>query len=95
MENKLKSKVKDQVIKLQFKAACRRVEKQQARINDVRMRVLRRCLTVLEKCGVPVSNEEKEIVAEMISLYDETIQDLSKEVDKFRWCVENHDKESC
>ena len=87
MENKLKSKVKDQVIKLQFKAACKQVERRQNQLNNIRLGVLRRCLTNLEKCGFPVTNEEKEIVAEMISLYDETIQDLSKEIDRFRWYV--------
>ena len=69
---------------LDFKLSLFKVRCTHKRLMKVRLRILKLCLHKVVKIGIPKNNEENETLKRIIAFYDETIQDLNKDIDRCR-----------
>lgn len=87
----LKAVAKKEKNRREFVRACEKVKKTHAKVNAIRLKILKTCLRDLDDVGIPVTAEEKELMSKMINLYDKTLQELSEDVKRFRGYVAEYD----
>lgn len=86
MQN-LKAKIKKKIQKEQFLHACEKVKRTHKKVNACRFKILETCLRDLDEVGIPVTDKEKDLMTQMIALYDKTLQELGEDVKRFRGYV--------
>ena len=84
----LKNVTKEEKSRRDFVKACERLKKQHAKVNDIRFKLLKACLKEMDEIGIPVTAEEKELMTHAIQLYDETLQELKDDANRFREYLE-------
>ena len=84
----LKTVTKEEKNRREFVKACERLKKKHAKINDIRFKILKTCLREMNEIGIPVTTEEKELMANAIQLYDKTLQELKDDANRFRGYLE-------
>jgi hypothetical protein len=84
----IKAKAHDKKIKWEFMHACKKVKRAHNKVNAHRFKILRTCLKNMDRLGIPVTAEEKDLMARMIALYDETLLELGDDTKRFREYVE-------
>ena len=70
-----------------FTHACGKLKRKHNKLNTVRIRIVRTYLRHLEKIGLPTTQEEKVLIVKMLQMYDETLDELRAEVNRFRMYV--------
>jgi hypothetical protein len=84
----LKAVAKDEKNRREFMRACEKLKKKHAKVNDIRLKMLKTCLREMDAIGIPVTAEEKELMTRAIELYDKTLQELKDDVNRFRGYLE-------
>lgn len=84
----LKAVAKDEKNRREFVKACEKLKKKHAEVNDIRLKILKACQKEMDAIGIPVTAEEKELMASAIELYDKTLQELKDDANRFRGYVE-------
>jgi hypothetical protein len=84
----LKAVAKDEKNRREFMRACEKLKKKHAKVNDIRLQMLKACLREMDAIGFPVTAEEKDLMAEIIKLYDKTLSELSQDINRFRGYIE-------
>jgi hypothetical protein len=87
MGKKLKTKIKDKMVRCQFLHACSQARRAHNKVNAIRFKIIKTCLRDLNKAGFPATAEEKDLMSQMINLYDKTLSQLSEEVNRFRFYI--------
>ena len=86
--NALKTVSKEEKNRREFVKSCEKLKKQHAKVNDIRLKILKACMKEMDAVGIPVTAEEKELMAQAIELYDKTLQELKDDVNRFRGYLE-------
>ena len=84
----LKKVAKDEKNRIEFVKACEKCKKTHAKVNDLRLKILKTCLKEMDAIGIPVTPEEKELMKKAIELYDQTLQELKDDANRFRGYLE-------
>lgn len=84
----LKVVAKSEKNRLEFVHACNKLKKKHAKVNDIRLKILKACLKEMDAIGIPVAAKEKELMAHVIELYDKTLQEIKDDANRFRGYLE-------
>ena len=79
--------------KFQFKLACLKVRITYQRLIAVRLDIIKYCCKHLHRIGIPVTDSEKEMMKELIHLYDKVIDDLKKDINRYKSYIPDSKKE--
>lgn len=84
----LKKVAKDEKNRREFVRACEKCNKAHAKVNNFRLKILKTCLRGMDEIGIPVTPDEKRAMAKAIELYDQTLQELKDDANRFRGYLE-------
>lgn len=70
--------------KLQFKIAISQVKCIHKTLMKHRLHTLKFCLINIARIGIPTSKEENETLKRLLALYDDTIKDMDKDLNRSR-----------
>lgn len=86
--NALRDVTQHEINRLEFVRACKRLKRKHAAVNNIRFKILKACLREMDAIGIPVTPEEKELMSHAVSLYDQTLEEIKTEPDRFRQYLE-------
>lgn len=69
---------------LRFKFCVFKVKHSRMKLMEYNFKILKSCIRQLDKICIPASEAEEEVMKELLSIYDKTIEEISKSVDTYR-----------
>ena len=69
--------------KWQFNNSLRKVKSLHKKVLRQNLRILKFCLYRINKIGIPTNDTEIETLKRLITVYDETLKDLNKDIDRY------------
>jgi radical SAM superfamily enzyme len=84
----LKIVAKEKANRRDFVRACKKVKRTHAKVNNLRLKILKACLHEMDAIGIPVTTEDKKLMARTIELYDKTLQELKDDANQLRGYIE-------
>lgn len=67
-----------------FKMSCFKLKRHHKRLVNLNIKTLKFCLHNINKINFPTTNAEKETLALLIDLYEKTVNDLNKNVERVK-----------
>ena len=74
--------------KIAFKIAVMKVKHSRRKLIWCYARIIKYCLSSIDEIGIPITDNECERLKEVLALYDSTMEEVNKSIDKYRKYVE-------
>jgi len=85
----LRKKIDDLKVKYAFKFSIIKLKLNHNKLVRTRLKILKFCLKNISKYNIYLANEnELDFLKKLLGLYDETIEELNKDLERYRECLE-------
>ena len=75
--------LKKVINKWQFTDSLRKVKSLHKKVLRQNLKIMKFCLYRINKIGIPTNETETETLKRLVSVYDETLKDLNKDIDRY------------
>ena len=83
-------KVKNKINEIRFKYACLKCKRSHKKVIKHQLKTLKFCIFTIIDVGYPINDIEREILERAVSLYNETITNIHKDVKRCNEYITNY-----